>query len=64
MAALITDEMLGHFAVESTWDDLADALHEKYDGIADRLVLYFGEEMHAADPGSLARFGEVAKALR
>lgn len=64
MAAVITDEMLDHFAVEASWDGLADALSEKYDGIADRLVLYFADEMFAADPSSLTRFGRVATALR
>jgi probable F420-dependent oxidoreductase len=64
MAGVITDEMLSHFAVEATWDDLADVLRDKYEGIADRLVLYFAEEMHRAEPGVLDRFGEVASALR
>lgn len=63
MAAVITDEMLDHFAVEASWDGLADALSSKYDGIADRLVLYFADEMFAADPSSLTRFGQVAAAL-
>ncbi len=63
MAACITDEMLDHFTVESTWDGLADALGEKYDGIADRLILYFAEEYFAADPSSLERFGKAAAAL-
>ena len=64
MAALIADDMLEHFAVEASWDGLADALSDKYDGIADRLVLYFADEMFAADPSSLTRFGAVAAALR
>lgn len=64
MAALITDEMLQHFAIEASWDDLADALRAKYDDIADRLVLYFAEEMHQGDPTALARMGEVAAALK
>ena len=64
MAALITDEMLEHFTVECAWDDLADTLRAKYDGIADRLVLYFAEELHGADPNALSRFGEVGAALR
>jgi probable F420-dependent oxidoreductase len=63
MAAVVTDDMLEHFAVEASWDDLAGVLRTKYDGIADRLVLYFAEEMHRADPSALARFGEVAAAL-
>lgn len=64
MAALITDEMLEHFAVESTWEDLAGRLRDKYEGVADRLVLYFAEEMHQHDRSALARFGEVAAAVR
>ncbi len=63
MASLITDEMLEHYTVESTWDGLADALGDKYDGIADRLILYFAEDFFAQDPSSLARFGAVASAL-
>lgn len=64
MAALVTDEMLDHFAVEATWGDLAEVLHEKYHGIADRLVLYFGEEAWTHDPTTLTRFGQAAAALR
>ena len=40
MAAQITDEHIATFATESTWDGLADALIEKYGGIATRIVLY------------------------
>jgi probable F420-dependent oxidoreductase len=64
MAALITDEMLDHFAVEASWADLADVLADKYDRVADRLVLYFAEEMFRTDAASLERFGRVAAALR
>ena len=63
LAACITDEMLQEFTVESTWDGLADALRAKYDGIANRLILYFGEEFFGQNPTSLAKFGEVAAAL-
>ena len=40
MAAQITDDHIATFATESTWDGLADALIEKYVGIATRIVLY------------------------
>ena len=63
MADLITDEMLEQFAVTSTWDELAGALTAKYEGTADRLVLYFAELLWRSDPTGLARLGEVAKAL-
>ena len=55
---------LAGIAVLGTWDELADVLRSKYDGIADRLVCYFAEEMHQHDPKALARLGEVAAALR
>jgi hypothetical protein len=38
MAAQITDEHIATFAIESTWDGLADTLIEKYGGIATRIV--------------------------
>jgi probable F420-dependent oxidoreductase len=57
MAAQISDDHIAAFATESTWDGLADALTQKYDGIATRLVLYnaFG------DPDRVERYGEVAR---
>ena len=63
LAEVITDEMLEHFAVTCTWDELAERLQERYSGLADRLVLYFAEDMEREEPGSLDRFGEVARFL-
>jgi alkanesulfonate monooxygenase SsuD/methylene tetrahydromethanopterin reductase-like flavin-dependent oxidoreductase (luciferase family) len=40
MPALIDDEMLAAFAVESSPPDLPGALAERYRGLADRLGLY------------------------
>lgn len=64
MAATITDEMLEHFAVVAPWDDLADALRQRYEGIASRLVMYLAEASIAADPPALGRWGEIARALQ
>lgn len=63
MAETITDEMLDHFAVVSPWDDLAGALIDRYRGTASRLVTYMTEESLRRDPSSLARWGEVARAV-
>jgi probable F420-dependent oxidoreductase len=60
MAAQITDDHLAAFATESTWDGLAEALAEKYTGIADRIVFY----NVMGDPERLERYGEVARRLR
>lgn len=64
MASLITDEMLQHFAVEATWDDLSDRLVERYGDIARRLVFYFAEPARRQDPRLFERFGEVASDVR
>ena len=63
MANTITDEMLAHFAVAARWDDLADALIERYGGVASRLVMYLaGEDIHR-HPQHLDRWGEIARAV-
>lgn len=64
MASLITDDMLQHFAVEASWDDLADALVVRYGSTAHRLVFYFAEPARRRDPQLFDRFGEVARAIR
>ena len=63
MAALITDDMLEYFTVIAPWDGMADALRERYDGLAARLVTYLGEDSIEADPKNLGRWGEIARAL-
>jgi len=63
MAALITDEMLEHYAVVATWDEMADALISRYKGIAARLVMYLAHESIAADPSALGKWGEIARAV-
>ena len=57
MAAQITDEHIATFATETTWDGLADALIEKYEGIATRIVLYnaLGDQERCERYGAAAR---------
>ncbi len=64
MAALITDEMLEHYAVVCPWDELADRLIERYSGTATRLVMYLAEESIRRDPTATGKWGEVARAVR
>lgn len=61
MSEVVTDELLAHFTVEGTWDELSDRLVERYAGSADRLVLYFAGLAWDRDPTSLGRWGEVAR---
>lgn len=64
MAATITDEILDHFAVVARWDDLADALIDRYRGVASRVVTYLTSEDIHRNPANLDRWGEVAQAVR
>jgi probable F420-dependent oxidoreductase len=63
LSAIVTDEMLEHFAVIAPWDELADRLRSRYAGIASRVVSYLAHTHSAMDPDALGRWGEVAKAV-
>ncbi len=68
MEAVITDEMLDHYAVVADWDDLADRLINRYRGVASRIVLYSAAgDLRSADGGddrNAGRWAEVARAVR
>ena len=64
MVELITDEMLEQYALVAPWDELADRLLDRYEGTAARVVMYIGEQQMRTDPDHLARWGEVAAAVR
>lgn len=64
MAAAVPDDVLEHFVVSGTWDELADRLVERYRGTAARVVFYFAGLAWHRDRPSLAKWGEVAKAVR
>lgn len=63
MAETITDEMLEHFAVVAKWDDLADALRSRYQGVASRVVSYLTADDIRRNPENLPRWGEIARAV-
>jgi len=56
--------MLEHYALVATWDDMADRLIERYSGMAERVVMYLGEQQMRNDPDVLGKWGEVAAAVR
>ena len=56
--------MLEHFALVARWDDLADALIARYAGKAARVVSYLAMGDIQEHPDHLARWGEIAKAVR
>ena len=57
MTAQITDEHLEVFTTQATWNGLADALTERYRGIAHRIVLYNA----GRNPERFERYGAVAR---
>jgi hypothetical protein len=63
MSAVITDELLANFTVEGTWATIADAIAERYAGIATRVVNYFGAIAWTEDPRELGRWRDVTRAL-
>lgn len=63
MSEIITDEILSHFAVIGPWSEIPQMLHDRYAGIATRIVMYLAEDSIASDPGALRRWGEIAKAV-
>ncbi|MDQ2709508.1 MAG: hypothetical protein M3Z25_18625 [Actinomycetota bacterium] len=64
MAQEITDEMIEHFAVVARWDEMSDALADRYRGTAKRIVLYLAAEGFEEDPKTMGRWGEIARAIR
>jgi probable F420-dependent oxidoreductase len=63
MTALITDEMLEVYAITAHWDDVAQALVERYRGVADRVFPYdaMGD---LGSPDRFERWRAIAKEVR
>lgn len=64
MSAVITDDILRHFTTEGTWTTIADAIADRYAGLATRVVNYFGAIAWTEDPQHLARWKPIARALQ
>jgi probable F420-dependent oxidoreductase len=64
MISLIDDELLDHFLVAGSFDEMPRLLLDRYGGIADRVVLYFAGSAWNENPEQLARWGEIARRVR
>jgi probable F420-dependent oxidoreductase len=64
VAALVDDELLEKFAVVARWDDMADRLIERYQGLDSRLVMYLAKQSIKENPDNLGKWGEIARAVR
>ena len=63
MAAVIDDELLDHFLVQGTFDQLADELTQRFTGLADRLILYFAGASWERGGAQFEGYGELARRL-
>lgn len=63
LADTITDEMLDVYAVVGPWDEIADRIRDRYDGVAERVISYLTHDDITQRPDNLARWAEVARAL-
>ncbi len=61
MSAVVTDDILDHFVLSGTWDELPAKIVERYRGV-DRVVLYFAGMAWMRDPASIERWGALAAA--
>lgn len=64
MAAVVSDDLLSHFLVTGDIEDAAAQLHDRYDGIANRIVMYFAGIAWQRDPTLFDRYGALARALK
>lgn len=61
MAAHVTDEILDNFIVAGSTNDLADKILQRYDGLATRVVNYFGGLDWSRDPSALDKWADIAR---
>jgi len=64
MAAVIPDELLEHFVVRGTWDELPGLITKRLEGTAGRAVAYFAGMAWQQDPAWQEHWGQVARAVQ
>jgi probable F420-dependent oxidoreductase len=64
MAAVVNDDLLEHFVVRGTWEQLPDLIVARLDGVAARAIAYFAGMSWQHDPEWAERWGQVARAVR
>ena len=63
MAALITDEMLDHFAIVGPWDEIAERIVDRYHGRAERIISYLTHDDIEHRPDNIDGWAAIARAV-
>jgi len=63
MAAVVSDDILHHFVVRGSWDELPGLILDRLGRVAGRAIAYFAGMAWAQDPGFQERWGAVARAI-
>lgn len=63
LAATITDEMLDTFAIVGPWDEIADRIVDRYQGVANRAVSYLTHDDISERPDNMAKWADIAATL-
>ncbi len=59
----ISNDMLDAFAIVGPWDEIPDRIHERYAGVAERVISYLTiDDLHAR-PDNLEKWAAVAQTL-
>jgi hypothetical protein len=65
MQSLITDEVMSHYAVEASWNDLGSKLVERYRDLAPNVrVISYTAADHWSDPSMREKWSQVTKTMR
>ena len=63
MASVVSDELLGHFVVRGSWDELSSLIIDRLGGVAARVIAY-SAGFDFRDPAMRERWGRVAREVR
>jgi probable F420-dependent oxidoreductase len=64
MAAVVSDEILAHFALRGSWSEMGRAIASRLAPVADRVILYFAGLTWHEGPRSFERWSQVLSDAR
>ena len=64
MVGVVDDELLDHFVVTGSFEELPRLLVERYGAVAARIVLYFAGAAWGEDPSALEQWGAIPRGVR